>query len=43
MYLSSVTGTWVIFYFLPVIFIGAFFLLNLTLAVISSNFREKHE
>lgn len=34
---------WVVVYFVPVIFIGAFFLLNLTLAVINSNFSEQHE
>lgn len=29
-------------YFLPLVFIGAFFLLNLTLAVINSSFTEAH-
>ena len=29
-------------YFLPLVFIGAFFLLNLTLAVINSKFTEAH-
>ena len=34
------------FFFVPMVFIGAFFLLNLTLAVINSSFSEtmrKHE
>jgi len=30
-------------YFLPLVFIGAFFLLNLTLAVINSKFTEAHK
>lgn len=30
-------------YFLPLVFIGAFFLLNLTLAVINSKFTEAHQ
>ena len=35
--------TYLIFlYFLPLVFIGAFFLLNLTLAVINSKFTEAH-
>lgn len=29
-------------YFLPLVFLGAFFLLNLTLAVINSKFTEAH-
>lgn len=29
-------------YFIPLVFIGAFFLLNLTLAVIKSKFSEAH-
>ena len=29
-------------YFLPLVFIGAFFLLNLTLAVINAKFTEAH-
>ena len=29
-------------YFIPLVFIGAFFLLNLTLAVIKSKFSEEH-
>ena len=29
---------WVIFYFIPLVFIGAFFLLNITLAVVKSSF-----
>ncbi len=34
-------GSWIIIYFVPIIFIGAFFLLNLTLAVIKSKFTEE--
>jgi hypothetical protein len=34
-------ATWVIAYFIPIVFIGAFFLLNLTLAVIKSKFTEE--
>lgn len=30
-------------YFIPLVFIGAFFLLNLTLAVIKSKFSEEHQ
>lgn len=30
-------------YFVPLVFIGAFFLLNLTLAVINSKFTEAHK
>lgn len=29
-------------FFIPIVFIGAFFLLNLTLAVIKSQFTEEH-
>lgn len=32
-----------IFFFVPIIFIGAFFLLNLTLAVIKIKFTEEHQ
>ena len=32
----------IFFYFLPLVFIGAFFLLNLTLAVINAKFTEAH-
>lgn len=31
-----------IWFFIPLVFIGAFFLLNLTLAVIKSKFTEEH-
>ena len=34
---------WIFCYFLPLVFIGAFFLLNLTLAVINSKFTEAHK
>jgi hypothetical protein len=30
-------------FFIPLVFIGAFFLLNLTLAVIKSKFSEEHQ
>lgn len=33
---------YIFMYFLPLVFIGAFFLLNLTLAVINSSFTEAH-
>ena len=33
---------YIFIYFLPLVFIGAFFLLNLTLAVINSKFTEAH-
>lgn len=34
-------GVWIVIYFYPIIFIGAFFLLNLTLAVIKAKFTEE--
>jgi Ion transport protein len=34
---------WTFAFFIPLVFIGAFFLLNLTLAVIKSKFSEEHE
>lgn len=40
---EQTVGVWTIFYFIPIVFIGAFFLLNLTLAVIKSKFTEEHE
>ena len=39
-YSPAVTG---IVFFVPIIFIGAFFLLNLTLAVIKIKFTEEHQ
>ena len=33
----------VFFFFVPLVFIGAFFLLNLTLAVINSSFNENNK
>lgn len=39
--LEMAVATWVIVYFVPIVFIGAFFLLNLTLAVIKSKFTEE--
>lgn len=42
-YLEAAMGTWVIIYFIPIVFIGGFFLLNLTLAVIKSKFTEEHQ
>jgi predicted membrane protein len=41
--LENCVATWVIIYFIPIVFIGAFFLLNLTLAVIKSKFTEEHK
>lgn len=35
-------STFIPLYFLPLVFIGAFFLLNLTLVVINSKFTETH-
>lgn len=35
-------GVWAIFFFIPIIFVGSWFLLNLTLAVIKSRFSEEH-
>ena len=34
---------YIFLYFLPLVFIGAFFLLNLTLAVINSEFTKAHK
>jgi predicted tellurium resistance membrane protein TerC len=39
--LEQSVGTWIVIYFYPIIFIGAFFLLNLTLAVIKAKFTEE--
>ena len=39
--LMQSVGTWIVVYFYPIIFIGAFFLLNLTLAVIKAKFTEE--
>jgi hypothetical protein len=36
-------GQWVVAFFVPIIFIGTWFLLNLTLAVIKSKFSENHQ
>ena len=41
--LSKSVGYWVIAYFLPIIFVGAFFLMNLTIAVIKSKYSEEHK
>lgn len=41
--LQNAVGFWVLIYFIPVIFVGSFFLMNLTLAVISSKFNEEME
>eukprot|EP00347_Sterkiella_histriomuscorum_P003601 403363663 len=40
---QSVFGVFGILFFIPLVFIGAFFLLNLTLAVINSKFTEAHK
>lgn len=42
-YLQQCVASWVVIYFIPIVFIGAFFLLNLTLAVIKSKFTEEHK
>lgn len=39
--LEQSVGTWIVIYFYPIVFIGAFFLLNLTLAVIKAKFTEE--
>ena len=39
---EQTVGQWTIIFFIPIVFIGAFFLLNLTLAVIKSKFTEEH-
>ncbi len=39
--LQQSVGVWIVVYFYPIIFIGAFFLLNLTLAVIKAKFTEE--
>jgi hypothetical protein len=39
--LLQAVGSWIFIYFYPIIFIGAFFLLNLTLAVIKAKFTEE--
>jgi hypothetical protein len=39
--LQQSVGTWIFIYFYPIIFIGSFFLLNLTLAVIKAKFTEE--
>lgn len=40
-YVEQSVATWTIAYFVPIVFVGAFFLLNLTLAVIKSKFTEE--
>jgi hypothetical protein len=40
--LEKAFNSFAIFFFIPLVFIGAFFLLNLTLAVIKSSFTEEH-
>lgn len=39
--LMQAVGDWVVIYFYPIIFVGGFFLLNLTLAVIKAKFTEE--
>jgi len=41
--LMQSVGTWIVIYFYPIIFIGAFFLVNLLLAVINSSFSIKNK
>ena len=38
--LAKAFSPWVILYFVPLVFIGAFFLVNLNLAVIKKSFNE---
>lgn len=38
---QQAVGTWTCVYFYPIVIIGAFFLLNLTLAVIKAKFTEE--
>jgi hypothetical protein len=40
---QAYTPTIIYIYMVPLVFIGAFFLLNLTLAVINSSFNETHK
>jgi hypothetical protein len=42
-YMEKCFSILAILYFVPIVFIGAFFLLNLTLAVIKSKFTEEHK
>jgi len=41
--IQQVSSFWSFIFFLPIIFIGSFFLLNLTLAVINSKFNDAHK
>jgi len=41
--MSKAYSQLIFIYFLPLVFIGAFFLLNLTLAVINSEFTKAHK
>ena len=41
--LEKCVASWIVVYFIPIVFIGAFFLLKLTLAVIKSKFSEEHK
>jgi hypothetical protein len=41
--MSKAYTQFIFIYFLPLVFIGAFFLLNLTLAVINSEFTKAHK
>jgi hypothetical protein len=41
--LQNAMGQWAVAYFIPIVFIGTWFLLNLTLAVIKSKFTEEHK
>ena len=42
-YVQKTFGFWVSIYFLVIVFIGSFFLLNLTLAVITIKFNEAQD
>ena len=41
--LEQTLSPFVVIYFIPIVFIGSFFLLNLTLAVINSKFTDAHK
>lgn len=43
LYVQLTTSYLTFLYFVPLVIIGAFFLLNLTLAVINSKFNETHK
>lgn len=42
-YLEEIVSPYVVIYFVPIVLIGSFFLLNLPLAVINSKFNDTHK